>query len=156
MSPVELKSKAEAYCAAAERCESEVRLKLRQWNCDAKNADEIVDFLYSNDFLNVERYCQAFVHDKLMFQAWGRVKIEYMLRAKHLPAYAIQNALNKIDNSEYFRILNRLIASKQKTLSKKTTDSQNIFHFLLQRGFTADEIRQIVPRTNDDRRVTEG
>lgn len=143
LSPAELKSKAEAYCAAAERCESEVRLKLRQWNCDAKNADEIVDFLYKHDFLNDERYCQAFVHDKLLFQGWGRVKIEYMLRAKHLPASAIQNTLKNIDESEYSRVLNRLIESKQKTFSKNAQDSQNVlFRFLLQRGFTSDEIKQ--------------
>ena len=128
-SPAELKHKAEAYCAAAERCEYDVRLKLKQWNSDAKTADEIVDFLYDHDFLNVERYCNAFVHDKLLFQGWGRIKIEYMLRAKHLPAAAIQSAMKTIDETDYSRVLARLAQTKS-------------FNTLLQRGFTADEIRQ--------------
>ena len=132
-SPDELKHKAEAYCAAAERSEYDVRLKLRQWNSDAKIADEIVDFLYNHDFLNVERYCQAFVHDKLLFQGWGRIKIEYMLRAKHLPAIAIQNALKSIDEAEYARVLSRLSKTKS-------------FSTLLQRGFTAEEIRKVLPK----------
>lgn len=129
-SPEELKHKAEAYCAAAERCEYDVRLKLRQWNSDTKTADEIVDFLYNHDFLSVNRYCQAFVHDKLLFQGWGRIKIEYMLRAKHLSADAIQNALDNIDETDYFNVLSRLVKTKS-------------FNTLLQRGFTADEIRQL-------------
>ena len=128
-SPDELKHKAEAYCAAAERCEYDVRLKLKQWNSDTKTADEIVDFLYNHDFLNVDRYCNAFVHDKLLFQGWGRIKIEYMLRARHLPSAAIQSALQTIDETDYFRILSRLAQTKS-------------FNTLLQRGFTPDEIHQ--------------
>ncbi len=142
-SPAELKAKAEAYCAAAERCEYDVRLKLRQWNCYAVTADEIVDFLYSDGFLSVERYCRAFVHDKLLYQGWGRVKMEYALRMKHLPAPAIRDALDTIDKIEYFRILNHLIDAKKKSFPEQADDAGNsLFRFLLQRGFTADEIRQ--------------
>ena len=128
-SPDELKHKAEAYCAAAERCEYDVRLKLKQWNADTKTADEIVDFLYNHDFLNVQRYCNAFVHDKLLFQGWGRIKIEYMLRARHLPSGAIQSALKAMDEAEYFNVLTRLVETKS-------------FNTLLQRGFTTDEIKK--------------
>ena len=142
-SPDELRHKAEAYCAAAERCEYDVRLKLKQWNVDAKTAGEIVDFLYDHNFLSVERYCQAFVHDKLLFQGWGRVKIEYMLRARRLSAAAIQNALKTIDETEYFRVLSRLISSRKDSGIKNAKEAQNnLFRFLLQRGFSADEIRQ--------------
>ena len=139
-SPDELKHKASAYCAAAEHCESEVRLKLQQWNCDGKNADEIVDFLYDHDFLNEVRYCRAYVHDKVLFQSWGRVKIEYMLRAKHLSSHAIQSALQAIDESEYFQVLSHLIESKRETLSGPNS-SEALTRFLLQRGFTYDEIK---------------
>ncbi len=142
-SPAELKFKAEAYCAAAERCEYDVRLKLRQWNCISVAADEIVDFLYSEGFLSNERYCRAFVHDKLLYQGWGRVKMEYALRMKHLPAAAIRSALDSIDEIEYFRILNHLIESKKKSFPEQSEDAGNsLFRFLLQRGFTADEIRR--------------
>jgi len=139
-SPAELKYKAETYCATAERCEQEVRLKLKQWNCDTKNADEIVDFLYTDGFLNDERYCRAFVHDKLLYQGWGRIKMEYMLKAKHLPSPAIRAALDTIDEIEYFRILSHLIEQRRKI--KKDESSDALYRFLLQRGFTLDEIRQ--------------
>ena len=140
-SPDELKHKATAYCATAEHCESEVRLKLQQWNCDGKTADEIVDFLYDHYFLNDARYCRAFVHDKVLFQSWGRVKIEYMLCGKHLPSAEIQSALKTIDESEYFQVLSRLIESKRKSLSESKS-SEALTRFLLQRGFTYDEIKR--------------
>jgi len=148
-SPVELKSKAEAYCAAAEHCESEVRTKLRQWNCDTRTADEIVNSLYTGNFLSDERYCRAFVHDKLLYQHWGRVKIEYMLRARHLPPAAIRAALDDMDETEYFRVLARLAESKKRTLPAGDDDARNaLARFLLQRGFTADEIRRL-NKTNE-------
>lgn len=144
-SPAELKFKAEAYCAAAERCEADVRTKLKQWNCTAATADEIVDFLYSANFLSDERYCAAFVHDKLIFQGWGRVKMEYMLRAKHLPAAAIRVAIDSIDEIEYFRVLSHLLETKRKTLIGNPVDNtDSIFRFLLQRGFTSNEIARVL------------
>ena len=131
-SPDELRIKAERYCATAERCESEVRIKLRQWNCDPKNADEIVDFLRSGNFINDLRYACAYVHDKLAYQGWGRVKIESMLRSKKLPLPTIREALNTIDENEYFKQLKHLISIKS-------------FNALLLRGFTAEEIKQASP-----------
>lgn len=128
-SPDELRSKAERYCAMAERCGSEVILKLRQWGSDMKTADEIVDSLREADYVNDERYARAFVHDKVAFQGWGRVKIEYMLRAKKLPLPVIKSALKTIDETEYFEQLSHLIETKS-------------FNALLLRGFTAEEIKQ--------------
>ena len=125
----ELKSKAERYCASAERCESEVRLKLLQWRGDAQTVDKIVDSLRVSGYVDDERYARAFVHDKVAFQGWGRVKIEYMLRAKKLPLPVIKSALKTIDEIEYFEQLSHLIETKS-------------FNALLLRGFTAEEIKQ--------------
>ena len=128
-SPDELKSKAERYCASAEHCESEVRLKLLQWRGDAQTVDKIVDSLRVSGYVDDERYARAFVHDKVVFQGWGRVKIEYMLRAKKLPLPVIKSALKTIDEIEYFEQLSHLLETKS-------------FNALLLRGFTAEEIKQ--------------
>ena len=143
-SPAELKTKIEAYCAAAEHCEMEARMRLRQWKCDSQNEDEIIDYLIAENFISDERYAKAFVHDKLLYQGWGRVKIAYMLRGKKIAFDIIQSAIQTIDDVEYSRILNRLISQRlpQKQLSsidKSTLDS--LYRFLMQRGFTLDEIK---------------
>ena len=121
-SPAELKSKMEAYCAAAEHCETEARMRLRQWKCDSRTEDEIIDYLIAENYISDERYAKAFVHDKLLYQGWGRVKIEYMLRSKHIPSSTIQSALQTINPSDYSRILSRLISHRLK-LSGSTIEA---------------------------------
>lgn len=146
-SPAELKTKIEAYCAAAEHCEMEARMRLRQWKCDSQNEDEIIDYLIAENFISDERYAKAFVHDKLLYQGWGRVKIAYMLRGKKIAFDIIQSAIQTIDDEEYSRVLNRLVSQRlpQKQLSaidKSTLDS--LYRFLIQRGFTLDEIKSAI------------
>lgn len=146
-SPAELKTKIEAYCAAAEHCEMEARMRLRQWKCDSKIEDEIIDYLIAENFISDERYAKAFVHDKLLYQGWGRVKIAYMLRGKKIAFDIIQSAIQTIDDEEYSRILNRLVSQRlpQKQLpsiDKSTLDS--LYRFLIQRGFTLDEIKSAI------------
>jgi regulatory protein len=146
-SPAELKTKIEAYCAAAEHCEMEARMRLRQWKCDSQNEDEIIDYLIAENFISDERYAKAFVHDKLLYQGWGRVKIAYMLRGKKIASDIIQSAIQTIDEEEYSRILNRLVSQRlpqnqQSSIDKSTLDS--IYRFLLQRGFTLEEIKSAI------------
>ena len=146
-SPAELKTKIEAYCAAAEHCEMEARMRLRQWKCDSQNEDEIIDYLIAEKFISDERYAKAFVHDKLLYQGWGRVKIAYMLRGKKIAFDIIQSAIQTIDEEEYLRILNRLVSQRlpqnqQSSIDKSTLDS--LYRFLMQRGFTLDEIKSAI------------
>ena len=136
-SPAELKSKMEAYCAAAEHCENEARMRLRQWGCDAQTEDSIIDHLLAENYISDERYAKAFVHDKLLYQGWGRIKIEYMLRGKRIAYDVIQEALKSIDENDYNRILNHLV-------SQRLNDLTGLYRFLTQRGFTFDEIRNAV------------
>ncbi len=146
-SPAELKTKIEAYCAAAEHCEMEARMRLRQWKCDSQNEDEIIDYLIAENFISDERYAKAFVHDKLLYQGWGRVKIAYMLRGKRIAFDIIQSAIQTIDEEEYSRILNRLVSQRlpqnqQSSIDKSTLDS--LYRFLMQRGFTLEEIKSAI------------
>lgn len=136
LSQPEYLSKAARYCALVEHCEAEVREKLYQWSCPECWHDDIIDYLYDQNFLNDERYCRAFVHDKVAYQAWGRVKIRAALMARHLPTALIDTALKNLDKAEYDRQLVHLIEKKQ------SPDRDKLLRFLLQRGFTYDEIEQ--------------
>lgn len=136
LSKAEWIDKAEAYCARAEHCAADVRRKLYEWQTPADFADFIVENLYQNDFLNDARFCQAYVHDKVAYQSWGRVKIQAGLRALELPEKDIREALENIDESAYFSNLRALIASRRSDPEDKR------LRFLLQRGFTYEEIKK--------------
>ena len=128
--------KAEAYCAKSEHCAADVRRKLYEWGAPADLFDEIEQNLYANNFLNDARFCHAYVHDKVAYQSWGRLKIQAGLRALDLPEAEIRKSLDEIDEIQYQKNLQSLIASRHSDSPDK------LLRFLAQRGFTYDEIRK--------------
>ena len=136
LSKAEWLDKAEAYCARAEHCAADVRRKLYEWQAPTDVFEPIEHSLYARDFLNDARFCRAYVHDKVVYQSWGRVKIQAGLRALQLPEASIRIALDEIDENQYFSNLQNLIRQRQ-------SDSQDkLLRFLLQRGFTYDEVKK--------------
>ena len=136
LSKAEWLDKAEAYCARSEHCAADVRRKLFEWGAPADLYDEIEQSLYSNDFLNDARFCHAYVHDKVAYQGWGRLKIQAGLQALQLPASSIREALDAIDENQYLANLRNLIARRRSDAEDKR------LRFLLQRGFTYEEVKK--------------
>ena len=136
LSKLEALDKAQAYCSRAEHCLADVRRKLFEWNVDANSFDFIEQKLYEDDFLNDARFCHAYVHDKVEYQSWGRLKIQAGLRALQLPESDIRDALGAINQETYNAHLQALIASRQSDSPDK------LLRFLLQRGFTYEEIKK--------------
>ncbi len=136
LSKAEWISKAQVYCARAEHCAADVRRKLYEWGAPSDLFDGIEENLYANGFLDDERFCRAYVHDKVAYQSWGRIKIQAGLRALQLPETNIREALDQIDESVYTNNLRALMASRKKDSEEKR------LRFLLQRGFTYEEIKK--------------
>ncbi len=136
LSKAEWLDKCEAYCAKSEHCAADVRRKLYEWAAPAEISDEIVENLYKNDFLNDARFCHAYVHDKVAYQSWGRIKIQAGLRALDLPESEIRKSLDEIDEKQYKLNLQSLFQQR------KSDSEEKRLRFLLQRGFTYDEIKK--------------
>ena len=136
LSKAEWLDKCEAYCAKSEHCAADVRRKLYEWAAPAEISDEIVENLYKNDFLNDARFCHAYVHDKVAYQSWGRIKIQAGLRALDLPESEIRKSLDEIDEKQYKKNLDALFQQR------KADPEEKRLRFLLQRGFTYDEIKK--------------
>ena len=136
LSKAEWLDKCEAYCAKSEHCEADVRRKLYEWGALEDFFDEIVESLYLNDFLNTARFCHAYVHDKVEYQSWGRLKIQAGLRALDLPEPEIRKSLDSIDENQYKKNLDALIQQR------KSDSPDKLLRFLTQRGFTYDEIKK--------------
>ncbi len=132
-----LLSRAQRYCATAERCTYEVSMLLGRLGATTEQTDAIIDKLQQQSYINDARYCQAFVHDKVAFQAWGRMKIIMGLRAKHLSDELIDNAIAAIDEQAYNANIRKLIQSK------RNQDRQKQLRFMLQRGYTFDDLSSL-------------
>lgn len=138
----EILQKAAAYCAGAEHCPQEVKDKLRAWGMLEEDCQEaVLHYLTDNGYLSEERYCRAFVHDKLRYQGWGRIKIGMMLRQKALPEALVAAALADIDEEEYTRMLKDVLHKKARSLRKETGNvlRLKLLRFACSRGFTCQE-----------------
>ena len=137
--PVDTKvflERAARYCAGAEHCVADVAQLLARLGATDIQIDEVIGILQKQQYLDEQRYCRAFVHDKVAFQAWGRMKIIMGLRAKHLPEQEIQQALDDMDETVYASNIRKAIQSK------RGQDKQKIIRFMLQRGYTFDDLRR--------------
>ncbi len=142
-----LQQKASAYCSLAEHCESEVREKLAAWGCDDTDiAQQVIEYLIENSFLSDTRYCTAYTHDKLLYQGWGKRKIEMMLRQKKLPQAAIREALDNIDEEQYSSVLQSLLKKKARSLKRETGDmlQMKLLRFAASRGFDYESSIRII------------
>lgn len=137
LSKAEWLNKAQVYCARAEHCRVDVRRKLYEWGTPPDLYEFIEENLYKEGFLDDARFCSAYVHDKVAYQAWGRVKIQAALRALQLPETAIREAMEEIDETQYLENLRKLIRQR------KTDSEEKRMRFLAQRGFTFDEIHKV-------------
>jgi len=131
-------SRAERYCAMAEHCISDVALKLRQWGCRPEDEQTVLEHLTQSGYIDEQRYANAFVHDKVAYQGWGRNKLKAGLFAKFVDEATIDAALKTIDAADYRRALNKAAAQK------KGATREQLLRFLLQRGFTFDDIHSII------------
>ena len=137
--PVDTKvylERAARYCAGAEHCVADVAQLLARLGATDGQIDEVIGILQKQQYLDEQRYCRAFVHDKVAYQAWGRMKIIMGLRAKHLPESEIQQALDDMDETVYASNIRKAIQSKREQ------DRQKIMRFMLQRGYTFDDLRR--------------
>lgn len=148
----ELTLKAEAYCAAAERCPSDVRAKLRQWGSDEPATAAVMAHLFKERYLDENRYCVAFVRDKYRFNQWGRLKIVQALRMKQLPDEAIDAGLRKINEEEYTDLLRQLLRQKEKGVRAANDYERRakLMRFAAGKGFALDEIQQCLRHLHAD------
>jgi len=108
----EVFAKAAKYCAYQERCQAEVRTKLKEWGQFGLNAEEIIAKLIENKFLNEERFAKAFAGGKFRVKHWGRNKIRQELKLRQISEFHIKQAFKEIDEGEYKQILKKLVISK--------------------------------------------
>ncbi|MBD3636097.1 MAG: RecX family transcriptional regulator [Crocinitomicaceae bacterium] len=137
---LEAKQKIEAWCAYQERCDFEVRTKLSSWNMDQEHIDILISDLISNNFLNEERFAEAFVSGKFRIKKWGRVKIKQHLKQKKISDYSIQKGLSEIDEEEYLDTIKNLVESKLKSTKGKNDweRKMKVKQYLYGRGYEAE------------------
>ncbi len=134
---------ATARCAQRECCRYDLERKLRETPLSPADVEAVLDALEDEHFIDAGRYARAFAHDKLEYDGWGRLKISQALRQKKFSAREVETALAEvIEEAHYLEILQRVLASKIRTLSFDADDrrealkaTQKLVRFAVSRGF---------------------
>lgn len=140
-------SKAAFYCSTSEHCPAEVLEKLKQWGVDDKETqEEIIQCLMEEHYLDEQRFCRAFVHDKYRFNKWGRGKIAMTLKQKSLPTSCINEALETIDEEEYTTILAELLKAKDASIRSASPYERygKLMRFAIGRGFESEVVNRAI------------
>ena len=154
-----LLDRARNFCALSEQCEDAVRQKLVTWGASPAESDDVVARLYDEHYLDDERYARAYCESKILHQHWGRQKVLYQLRLKHLPRAAVDSGMAAVSDEAYFAVLTDVAEKKLHELtSNSPLDNlsgesqgaaahllrQKLTAFLVTRGFLIGEINQVL------------
>lgn len=135
-------------CSRSEKSAYEIKRRLKNWGLEAQTR-EIIDQLHQENFLDETRYTKAFVHDKILLNKWGRIKIRYQLISMGIPDTIVENELTSFDPSQYRQMVVEELLKKKNFLNN-LSDIQlraKLYAFGNQRGYETEIIRKFI----DDR-----
>ncbi|GGF32247.1 regulatory protein RecX [Echinicola rosea] len=134
------KVKIAAFCAYQERSQQEVRDKLYSYGLYQDEVEELISVMITENFLNEERFAEAYVRGKFHLKKWGRLKIEQGLKQHRLSANCMRLGMKEIDPDEYWKELLGLAEKKWATTQENDLFKKKakIHRFLISRGFEYD------------------
>ena len=140
LTPDQARIKIQSYCAYQERSHREVRDKLYSFGLFKDDVDQLTVELLDQNFLNEERFAQAYVSGKFRIKKWGKKKIELHLKEKGVSAYCIKQGFKEIDEQEYLKTIDELVDYKMRTV-KANNDFERkakTANYLVGRGFESE------------------
>ena len=126
-----------ALCARREYCCADIAEKLRKKGAAPEEAEALTDRLIDEGYIDEGRYARAFVHDKTLYNGWGRIKVAQQLRAKGICNAYINEAMTCITEEQYAEVFQKVLRSKQRSIKGETTYEvrQKLARSLIARGF---------------------
>ena len=129
-----------ALCSKSEKCESDALQYFLSRGVSRLEAEEAVEKLVSDGFINNRRFARAFVRDKFLFNKWGRDKIAAGLRAKKISKDDIDLAFEESFSAEdEKKTAEDELAKKLRSLktdAPKEKLREKLMRFCLSRGYS--------------------
>jgi len=133
-------------CSRSEKCEFEIRQKLIKLDVDIVNSDKIITYLINNNFINNERYAQAYVNDKFKFNKWGKLKIKQKLQFNKIEFKYINTSLSNLNTDTYKEVLSIILIKKKKYINDTSnyTVKQKLINHAISKGYELDIILEVI------------
>lgn len=137
-------SRLAALCAKAEYSTGDMDEKMRHWGLDDEARARNIKYLVDHKYVDNERFCRAFINDKITYNHWGRRKIAQALWQKRVPEDVYERVLDEVPDEQYLEVLEPLLKAKRPTI-KADSDyerSMKLIKFAMGRGFSLDLIKK--------------
>ena len=148
ISHAEALEKARKMCAADEKCRFDVRKKLFDWGVSSGDTEKIINKLVSDKFLDEWRFARLFAEGKFRNNKWGKIKISHELIRKNIAKNIIEDALRRIDETEYLGVLKKELTKKQRSISAED-DWQlkaKLHRYASSKGYENELINQVLDK----------
>lgn len=141
----------QSLCAQSEHAEGELMEKMRQWGIDEGTQARIMQQLTQARYVDDHRFAEAFIHDKIAFNGWGRRKIAQALWAKHVDEAVYTPLLDAVDEAQYLEALRPLVRQKYRSVKAKTEyeRAMKVIKFAVGRGFEFEEVQKCLNEIAD-------
>ena len=141
-------TKVESYCAYQERSTYEVRNKLKTWDLTEPDIEIIISHLLEENFLNEERFAEAYTLGKFRIKGWGKLKIKQALKLKRVSPEIITKSLKKIDDKAYISRIKHLLERKSSRLTEKIPYKrhQKLAQYAITKGFEQEVIFKLLTK----------
>ncbi|MFT5626778.1 MAG: regulatory protein [Dokdonia sp.] len=147
----EAQKKLEHYCAYQERCHKEVTQKLYDMKMIPEARDKIIVHLLQHNFLNEERFAQAYTRGKFRIKKWGKQRIRLELKRRDISKTIITIAFKEISDVDYYNTFHALAEKKVETIRETNAQKKRkkLADYLFYRGWEShlvyDKIRELIP-----------
>jgi regulatory protein len=146
MTEQQILTKLTAVCSRAEYCKEDIRRKMERWEVADDIQEKVLAYLVKERYIDEERYARCFIKAKKEYNHWGEKKIEQALYMKRIPKDIYEPILKEICNNDFRDILKSLLQNKKRSV-KASSDYElrgKLIRFAMQRGFTYDQICEVI------------
>ncbi len=144
----EVLQKLERYCALEDRCEFQIKEKLRNYELSESEKSDLLASLISDKFVDNARYASSFVRGKFRMKGWGKQKLQHHLFLKFIDQDDITNAIEEIPAKAYLATLHKTIDRKFAKLKQESDfkKKQALIAYCVQRGFEPSLVFETVDK----------
>jgi regulatory protein len=123
-----------------------VDIKLKECLATDEIKQRIKTFLADENFVNEERFSNAFVRGKSSIKKWGKIKIKSELQRKRVNPESFEEAFESIDNHEYKERLKGLLETRNTKFKDETGYDRKVklVRYGMSKGYESDIVWELV------------
>ena len=130
-------NKMRKWCSIRERCEHDIRAKLKKADVPDSEIQQLIARLIQEDFMSESRFLESYIRTHIEYKGWGPHKIVNGLKIKGFDSSKAWNAVNSWDQKDFERVLNRLLERKVVAWQE---NRERVIRFLVSRGYRMEDI----------------